>query len=349
MQKPPTYDLDQSLKKGTRKPMEHGPSFNDVDLWIHRCRLKLVENLADAPASAILKAYFERGKMLRARLLLASAGAVGGHLERAACAAEAIELLHGASLLHDDIVDEADQRRGLPAIHKQVGVGVALTLGDYLLLRSFTALLRCRSFEAAERLQQVLEAFSFYGQECCRGQVDELDSEIRSEACYFSMARGKTGSLFALSAYAGGILGEGGADEIEALRAFGSHFGTLFQIFDDVKELLGNPDAIGKPVGRSLAQGRPLYPLICFNEHASERARADYLRLRQRDASRTEIASMLAREGIFNMVRARHQAHIATALAKLSILPASSALDSLTALANQCGASLIAELSNLEI
>ena len=108
--------------------------------YLRASRDKVAFDLKKTPATAVLAPYFEQGKMLRALLVFVAASATGHEPRNMTMVAAAIELLHGASLIHDDIADEADERRGLPALHRQVGIGPAIVLGDYLILRAFAAL-----------------------------------------------------------------------------------------------------------------------------------------------------------------------------------------------------------------
>ena len=124
--------------------------------FIDHTRLALQARLSDAPASEVLQQYFGRGKMLRAFLVFASAAAVGGDPAHAVAAAQAIELLHGASLFHDDIIDRASERRGMASLHERLGIGPALVVGDDLLLLAFATLGEARAHHPASRVPRRL-------------------------------------------------------------------------------------------------------------------------------------------------------------------------------------------------
>jgi geranylgeranyl pyrophosphate synthase len=284
--------------------------------------------------------YFERGKMLRAKLVFIAASAVGGNPDLVTLAAEAIELLHGASLVHDDIIDQASERRSVPTLHTQFGTGTALALGDYLLFRAFVTMVKaCASLAVPARELELLAAFSAYGEQCCRGQIAELGEagNIESEEEYLSMARWKTGSLFALAAVAGATLGGGTLNEISALHTFGINFGVSFQIYDDVLELTGKPQELGKSLGRSFAQRRPLLPLIYLVEYGTRAARAEYNAMHRCEQERKTIVTLLEREGIFTRIKRTQDYHIATALNALNELSRSDDILALRALIQVCG------------
>jgi geranylgeranyl pyrophosphate synthase len=254
--------------------------------------------------------------MIRAQLVFAAASAVGGDPWRAVDGAQAIELLHCASLFHDDVIDNAVERRGLPALHCRVGVGGAIVLGDLLMLRAFAVISQSYPLAFARRVVQVL---SEQAQECCRGQLLELEltGKAVSENDYFAIAKGKTAATFVAAAAAGAILGQGTATECEALSKYAEHLGVAFQIWDDVLDLRGNPSMLGKPVGNSLLNQRPLLPLIYLQTSGSTAARAEWDKLRLRGAPRHELVAILCRERIDERVEATRQHHVAAAAGAL--------------------------------
>src|SRR5512145_2036024 len=171
---------------------------------VERTRSALSARLLDAPAGEVVREYFERGKMLRAFLVFAATAAVGGEPDDVVMAAEAIELLHGASLFHDDIIDGASTRRGLPALHQRLGVGPALVVGDDLLLRAFAALAEASACHTPARVLAATETLNRLARECCRGQFEELCAQRWvSEADYMAIVAGKTAAPFV----AAGVLG----------------------------------------------------------------------------------------------------------------------------------------------
>src|ERR1041385_1144469 len=307
----------------------------EVDPLVDACRHRLIDGLRQAPMSVALIRYFEGGKMLRARLVFTAASAVGGDPSLGIAAAEAIELLHGASLVHDDIIDEASERRGVPALHIQLGIGTALALGDYLLLRAFAVMVNAGP--AGSQVIELLITLSSYGQDCCVGQIAELGGagNIESEEEYFAMVRAKTGSLFAAAATAGAIVGGGTRPEIEALQAFGFSLGVSFQIYDDMVEIMGERQDLGKSIGRSIVQERPLLPLIYLANRGTPESLAEYNAIRSKENIKLSV-SLLKREGIFDLIVAAQDYYINSAREALKSLRLSSDLAKLNAFLEGC-------------
>ena len=303
--------------------------------YLQNCRNNIIAGLLKIPFSSVLAQFFEAGKMLRALLTFITASSVGSDPAEVTMAAEAIELLHGASLVHDDIIDGAVERRGRPALHIQVGVATALVLGDYLLLRSFNVLGEAQAVCQPQRVLEALNVLSHYAQECCRGQVEELVplDHATSEDEYFFTVQRKTASQFAAAATVGGILGGGTLSEIDALSRYGQSLGTAYQIHDDMLDLVGQPRTLGKPVGISLAQERPMLPLIYLHKYGSLVAREEYRRLRLSGCDRLELVALLDQEKIFARVKATQEHYIAHALKALEDLHSSDEVEALQVVA----------------
>jgi octaprenyl-diphosphate synthase len=299
---------------------------------IARARAALAAHLGDAPAGAVLRPYFARGKMLRAQVVFAAADAVGGRPDAVIAAAEAIELLHGASLVHDDIIDGAARRRGLAALHRRLGLGPALVVGDELLLRAFATLASAPARHRPARLRQASAVLNELARACCRGQFEELraPSEI-SEARYLAIVRGKTAAPFVAAGALGAILGGGTAGQVARIRRYAEELGIAFQIADDLQDLVGDARTLGKPLGNSLARGRPMLPIIYW------RARTSGGRVAARGSttglSRRALVASLRRHGVFARVQAVQAAHAAAAVAALGHLPGARGMAVLRSLA----------------
>src|SRR5262249_52080499 len=159
-----------------------------------------------------------------------AASAIGIEPRKMIPVASALELLHGASLIHDDIVDEAAERRSRPALHVQMGIGPALILGDYLILRAFTVLRESPHVHSPERVIEASNSFNYYARLGCRGEPNELmpTGEGNPEDDSLTIGQGKTASQFAAAVTLPAILGGGTSGEIEALRAYGLNVGIAF-------------------------------------------------------------------------------------------------------------------------
>jgi octaprenyl-diphosphate synthase len=247
-------------------------------------------------------------------------------------AAEALELLHGAALIHDDIIDRATERRGRPALHVRIGIGPAIVLADYLILRCYSVLGDLDS----PRCVEVMNTLSDYSKECCRGQVEELlgTTDSDPEESYLRIIRGKTASQFAAAVTIGAILGKGLPSEREALRRYALNVGIAFQIRDDELDLVGQPAIMGKPIGNSLEDGRPMLPIIYLEKYGSRAALEQYRTLRGclRDR-RSDLVNLLEQERIMDQVRVAQTHHVALALSELAHLRLSPAVNTLEAIA----------------
>jgi octaprenyl-diphosphate synthase len=277
--------------------------------YLAGCRTAICRDLASAPMGAILSEYFERGKMLRPLLLFAATAAVGSDPTITIPAAQALELLHGASLIHDDIIDRAKERRGRVSLHLLVGVGPAVVLGDYLILRSYNVLGQVKS----SRVLEALEVLSRCAEDCCRGQVEELVSTGEdTEDSYFSIVRRKTASPFVAAATLGGILGGGRAEEVKALAKFALNLGICFQIRDDELDLTGDPVA-ARP-SKSTPQNRPTIPIIYLKKDGSRGAFKKYRQTQKNGGTRAELVALLRAEGIMDRLKAVKEFHLNQAL-----------------------------------
>ncbi|MGH3118040.1 MAG: polyprenyl synthetase family protein, partial [Gaiellales bacterium] len=191
------------------------------------------------------------GKLFRPLLLLDSAQAVGGDAAAVLPAAAGAECGHVASLIHDDIIDQDDVRRGRPSVQSKYGLGEAIVAGDALIFDLFASLAECRRNGVSDRrVVAALEAVAKAGIELCRGQ--SLEAEFTASRCfdvgtYLQVARLKTASLFRGVCASGAILGGGTPVQIQALGCYGESIGTAFQIHDDLLAYLSESEVTGKP------------------------------------------------------------------------------------------------------
>ncbi len=169
----------------------------------------------------------------------------------------AIELVHQGSLYHDDVIDEAETRRGVPSVNARWSNIVAILAGDFLLARA-SALAAHLGGDVAEVLASTIA-------ELCRGQVLELQHLFdvdRSEEGYCSAIEGKTASLFGTSCRVGGMVCGVAEPTLDALTRYGFHVGMCFQIVDDVLDITGTDASLGKPAGQDLVEGVYTLPVI---------------------------------------------------------------------------------------
>jgi geranylgeranyl pyrophosphate synthase len=196
-----------------------------------RDRLRAVAFQSGSPD---LAAMVNGAKLLRAALLLACGTSLGAAPATLVPAAVSIELLHLASLVHDDIIDDAPERRGLPALHVAVGRDRALVLGDLLIAVAFAELSAGRRGVAAASVETLSQAARL----CCLGELQELDPERQpySEDDYVGTITKKSGALFAAAASLGALAAEAQDEEVAALSEFGAQLGVVYQIRDDIRD-----------------------------------------------------------------------------------------------------------------
>jgi geranylgeranyl diphosphate synthase type I len=177
-------------------------------------------------------------KLLRATLVLASGSPLGAPSSALIPAAVSLELLHLASLVHDDIIDEAVERRGVAALHVTAGRSRALVVGDLLIVAAFNVLSEVRIAVPAEAFANAVEAMSKGAQLCCDGQLKELDPHrhVVSEDDYLDVVAKKTGALFSVAASLGALIAGAGDEEVAALATLGTELGSAYQIRDDLRD-----------------------------------------------------------------------------------------------------------------
>lgn len=218
------------------------------------------------------------GKLLRPILLLDSAMAVGGELAWVLPAAVGAECGHVASLVHDDIIDGDDVRRGRSSVQHKFGVGDAIVAGDALLFELFASLAECRrTGVSSDRVVSALAAVAEAGLDLCRGQSleSELSRELRFDAdAYITVARLKTAAYFRGACQSGAIMGGGNEGYIDALGAYGDHLGLAFQIHDDLLAYVSSPGHTGKSATSDLQNARMTLPIImAYNAATNEERR----------------------------------------------------------------------------
>jgi geranylgeranyl diphosphate synthase type II len=224
---------------------------------------------------------FAGGKRVRPILLLAACEAVGGDITHAMPAACAMEMIHTYSLIHDDLpaMDDDDFRRGNPTNHKVFGEAIAILAGDALLTEAFILLSNPFSLKGADpsaMLQVVQEiAFCAGSQGMVGGQVVDMESEGKRDidlATVQYIHTHKTGALIKAAVKAGAIIGGAEGSELEAMTRYGEAIGLAFQIADDILDIEGTTEEIGKDAGSDEARGKATYPAVVGIGEAKKRA-----------------------------------------------------------------------------
>ncbi|HEY7673890.1 MAG TPA: octaprenyl diphosphate synthase [Burkholderiales bacterium] len=267
------------------------------------------------------------GKRLRPALVFLAAGATGyrgaHHVELAAV----IEFIHTATLLHDDVVDESELRRGRKTANAEFGNAASVLVGDFLYSRAFQMMVGVGSMRVMEVLSDATNAIA-------EGEVLQLLNAHNfaiSEADYREVIRRKTAKLFEAAAQLGAILGEAGEGLEHGLARYGMHLGTAFQLIDDALDYSGDATHTGKNLGDDLNEGKPTLPLIYVMQRGS-RKQAELVRLAIKEGGREAFKAVLEAvhsTGALEYVRDVAKNEAQSARQAIAALPNSNYRDSL--------------------
>ena len=253
------------------------------------------------------------GKRLRPMLTLAAAGLVGYEGERHISLAACVEFIHTATLLHDDVVDESELRRGNETANAVWGNQASVLVGDFLFSRAFQLMV-------ADGSLKVLEILSTASAIIAEGEVHQLvttnDVETSEEA-YLEVISSKTAQLFAAAAQIGAVVAERPEAEEQALESFGRNLGVAFQLIDDVLDYSAEQEQFGKTVGDDFREGKVTLPVILAYQRGNEEQKAFWQRtineLEQQDGDLAEAQKLMAEHHSFKhtFARAREYAEMA--------------------------------------
>ena len=273
------------------------------------------------------------GKRLRPSMLLLAAEAVGGEAAALAPAAVSIELIHNFTLIHDDIMDNADVRRGRPAVHKLWGESGAILAGDTLYSKAFQVL----GMTPAEP-GRILDAMNMLSRTCtsiCEGQWLDMEFESRdrvSEAEYMEMIEKKTGVLYGASAGMGAILAGASNEVVSAMDLFGRLTGMGFQLQDDVIDLTTPEKVSGKRQGGDLIEGKKT--LIIIHALANNVSVQVFGKKEATSDQIQQSISILQKSGSIEYARSRAEEMVAQGKKALQVLPDSDAKTTMLQLAD---------------
>ena len=274
------------------------------------------------------------GKHVRPLLVLLTAKACGRVTDQSINSAVLLELLHTATLIHDDVIDETKQRRGLPSLNAIFDNRISVLVGDYLLS---TALIR--SIQTGD--MRIVGIISSLGRDLSEGEIKQLetaDESVMDEACYMQVIHKKTASLLSACAEIGAISAQASAEIVAICRDFGQSLGYAFQIKDDIFDYFKEAN-IGKPTGNDIREGKVTLPLL-YALREGDREEADRFRaiIRSKDFTDANVEALIrfakANGGIAYADESRMLAFRDEAVAKLSLLPQSAAREALMMLAD---------------
>ena len=283
------------------------------------CQIFDDELFSDLPVVNELCAHVRqyRGKMLRPALLLVSARACGRLTAQHLTLAAVVEMVHMATLVHDDVLDEADIRRRVPTVNRMEGNEAAVLLGDYLISHAFHLCSSLDSQEAARLIGATTNTI-------CEGELQQVchrgDDQLSLEQ-YLQIVSRKTAALTAACCRLGARFAGASTEVIDALQRYGLQVGIAFQITDDVLDIVGSEDQMGKTLGRDLEKRKLTLPVIHCLTHAAPELRRQVRSLWRVSTDPHELRPCLEESGslAYAMEQARH--YVDSAIRALGALP----------------------------
>ena len=296
---------------------------------------------ATSPVSVIpdLSGYIVSagGKRLRPLITLAAARACGAtHMEPVHCLAAAVEFIHTATLLHDDVVDESDLRRGKPAAKSVWGNSASILVGDFLFARAFTLMVETGRLE-------VLGILSNASSVIAEGEVHQLAVQGRLDLPtedYLSIIEAKTAALFEAAARSGAVCADADDAHIQAMSTYGKNLGLAFQLVDDALDYGGTTAVIGKSVGDDFRECKITLPVVIARRRGSAEDRLFWDRAlnpdTQKDEDLTHAIHLIRSTGAAEDTIAEARSYIAIAKKALKAVPQSDFITALADLADFC-------------
>jgi octaprenyl-diphosphate synthase len=272
------------------------------------------------------------GKRIRPALLLMTSRLAGYQGDRAILYAAVVEFIHTATLVHDDIIDDSELRRGKLAVHSRWGNDITVLLGDYLYIKSMALALTQDSLDVIRLLCEVTLRM-IEGELFQLTKTGDIDIDVDE---HFDIIRRKTAHLFGGCSQIGGMLGAMPGDQQQALWQYGFNLGIAFQIVDDLLDYTSDEAALGKPIGSDLREGKVTLPIIYLMERGGPSARHLVETIvRERTVTREQwvhVKHLLADTQATTMAERQAQHYAAIAQEHLAVFPPSPERDALAAL-----------------
>lgn len=234
---------------------------------VHATMLEVQQHLPDPVAPALAAIINGGGKRLRPALVLLSASMFAADMENAIPIAAAVEMLHTATLIHDDLIDNALVRRGAQTLNANWSAAATVLTGDVAFAWAAELATRSQNLRVVQRFSETLAII-------CNGELNQMfdnRAQFPNEADYYNRIFAKTASLFTLAAESGPLLAQCAETDVQRLGTFGKLLGEAFQIVDDVLDFMGDEATLGKPVGGDLRQGIITLPVLhYFHRHPDD-------------------------------------------------------------------------------
>ena len=307
--------------------------FRLIDVQLGRVKELINEQLTTPVEDGDIKRFLEHvrgrsGKMIRPGLVLLAGSCCGEITDEHIRTAAVVEMIHNATLLHDDVIDEGQKRRGRPTVNSLWGNEAAVLLGDFLLGRVFRM---CAGMEP-----QVGEVIAGAAVRVCEGELRQIVQKQNwqlSESEYIDVITAKSAVLFSSASHLGAILAGAGEAQIRALTEFGSNAGIAFQITDDLLDIIGDENKMGKTTGSDVNKYKltlaVIHLLSAVNDREKEVVINSFLDRKDVQYDMSAMVEMLHRYGSLEYARSRAQEFVARAVQALTALKDSDAKDAL--------------------
>jgi geranylgeranyl pyrophosphate synthase len=278
--------------------LQYAMMLRDELMAVHATMLEVQKRLPDPVAPALAAIINSGGKRLRPALVLLSARMFDVDTTSAIPVAAAVEMLHTATLIHDDLIDSALVRRGRQTLNANWSAAATVLTGDVAFSWAAELATRSQNLKLVERFSETLAII-------CNGELNQMfanRNQLPTEADYYDRIFSKTASLFTLAAESGPLLARRAKADLQKLRTFGKLVGEAFQIVDDVLDFMGDETTLGKPVGSDLHQGIITLPVLYYYRRHPDDVR---------------IHAVLARAGHVHNERSRNEGAIQSLIADL--------------------------------
>lgn len=277
---------------------------NQIEILIKKYQDIVNQGLEEIPIPGFPKSLYEplqyslktKGKRIRPILTLLIGEGFGVPIQKLLPAALALEILHTYTLVHDDIMDNDEMRRGQLTVHKKWDVNTAILSGDAINTLAFRILMDTDS----PNLQKIGQVFTDGMMEICEGQALDMEFENRMNVTvdeYLTMITKKTAVLLAMSCKIGGLIAEVDDKMLEALETFAIKTGQAFQIQDDLLEILSDQESMGKSLGSDFAAGKKTYPMLLTLADMEEKEKKEFLTFLKNNSNIIEIRERFLKSG----------------------------------------------------
>lgn len=278
--------------------------------------------------------YLTGGKRIRPILLLLSSQLCGYGGEKDIPYAIVVEIIHNATLIHDDIIDNSNVRRGKPSVNSQLGNSLSVLVGDYLYIKAIDMALKDENLEIVRILSTTTRKM-IVGELM---QNTQLADTSLSEEDYLDIIKAKTAYLFSACSLIGAILSNSSTEIKKALFQFGLHLGTAFQLIDDMFNFSSQEDTLGKPIGNDLLEGKITLPIILMLQQSTKEERTKVVKIIQEkkynSVKMEEIIALLNKYDSLMMTKERAALYVEKAKKNLDCFPDCPARENLMLMAD---------------